>query len=403
MKKILNIIIVLLIIYTPNIYAKEFNITSNHVILYNLNDDKVLYELDSNSKDQIASLTKIMTTIVGLENNKDLEKEVEITKEMLTGIADYTKVGFKVGDKASIKDLLYGVMLPSGADAVNALAIETSGSVEEFVKLMNEKAKILNLTNTHFDNPIGMDSENNYSTAKDIAELLKYCLKNEQFKKIFTDRTYKIESIGKTISSTLISYSKSYGLDVTDITGAKSGYTDGAGLCLASTATMDDVNYLLVTMKADTKNRSNAVRDTLEIYDYYSSNYSYQKIIKKGQKFKTIKTKWGKQKEYEIKATDDISLYLANDIRKNRIKYEYNGIEELTYKNKKGDKLGTIKVIYEDNTLTTYNVYLNQKIEYYHPVLYAIIIIAFVLMILSIEAMIIKKKNKKKKKARKKR
>ena len=403
MKKILNIIIILLIIYTPNIYAKEFNITSNHVILYNLNDDKVLYELDSNSKDQIASLTKIMTTIVGLENNKDLEKEVEITKEMLTGIADYTKVGFKVGDKASIKDLLYGVMLPSGADAVNALAIETSGSVEEFVKLMNEKAKILNLTNTHFDNPIGMDSENNYSTAKDIAELLKYCLKNEQFKKIFTDRTYKIESIGKTISSTLISYSKSYGLDVTDITGAKSGYTDGAGLCLASTATMDDVNYLLVTMKADTKNRSNAVRDTLEIYDYYSSNYSYQKIIKKDQKFKTIKTKWGKQKEYEIKATDDISLYLANDIRKNRIKYEYNGIEELTYKNKKGDKLGTIKVIYEDNTLTTYNVYLNQKIEYYHPVLYAIIIIAFVLMILSIEAMIIKKKNKKKKKARKKR
>ena len=242
-----------------------------------------------------------------------------------------------------------------------------------------------------------MDSKDNYSSAHDIAELLKYSLKNDTFKEIFTARSYKIESINKEVQSTLIGYSRSYGLDITDITGAKSGFTDNAGLCLASTATIDDVNYLLVTMNADIKNRSNAVRDSLEIYDYYSSNYSYQKVLKKDQLLKTLPTKWGKIEKYEIKSDKDIELYLSNTTRKNRIKYIYEGIEELTYKNKVGDKLGTVKIEYDDNILTTYDVYLNKKIEYYHPVLYTVIIISLVIMLLSIEAMINKKKKRKKK------
>ena len=402
MKKIMHIFIILSLFLIESVYAEEFNITSKHVIIYNMNEDKVLYELDSNTKDQIASLTKIMTTIVAIENNKDLNKEVTITKEAFIGTNGYTTVGFKVGNTATIKDLLYGTMLPSGADAVNALAIETSGSVEEFVKLMNNKAQELNLKNTHFDNPIGMDSDDNYSSAHDIAELLKYSLKNEIFKEIFTARTYKIESINKEVKTTLISYSRSYGLDITDITGAKSGFTDAAGLCLASTATIDDVNYLLVTMNADIKNKSNAIKDSLEIYDYYSSNFSYQKVIKKDQLLKTIPTKWGKKEKYEAKSTEDIEVYLSNSTRRNRIKYIYEGIEELTYKNKLGDKIGTVKVEYEGNLLTTYDVYLNENIEYYHPVLYAIIIISVIIMLLSIEAMIVKRKKKKKKRLSKK-
>lgn len=400
LKRIVRIVILLLFVYIPVVKAVEFNITSDYVILYNLNDDEVLYELESDKRTEIASLTKIMTTIVAIENTQDLDQEVVITKDAFLGVEDYTVVGFKVGDKVSVRDLLYGTMLPSGADAVNALAYHISGSVDEFVKLMNDKAVKLNLSNTHFDNPIGMDSDNNYSTARDIAELLKYCLKNNIFREIFTARTYKIESINKEIKSTLISYSRSYGLDVSDITGAKSGYTDGAGLCLASIATLDDVDYLLVTMHADVSNRSNAVRDTLEIYDYYSSNYSYQKIINKDQKFRTIPTKWGKVDSYDVKAEDDVFLYLSNDIRKNRIKYVYDGVTELNYKIKKGDQLGTVQVMYDDQVLTTYQVYLNQNIEYYHPILYAVIIISVVIMLLSIETII--SRHRKKKRRRKK-
>ena len=384
MKKKLTLIFLFFLVNIQIVYAEEFNITSKSAILYNMNEEKILYQQKSEEKLQIASLTKIMTVITAIENNSDLEKKVAITKDMLKGIEEYTQVGFKVGDTPSIKDLLYGAMLPSGADAVNALAIETSGSISKFVDLMNEKANKLNLKNTHFDNPVGMDSDNNYSTAADMAQLLIYCLKNNTFKEVFTAKEYKIECINKTIKTTLVSYSRSYGLDVSEITGAKSGFTDGAGLCLASTSTLDGVNYLLITLGASTKNRSNAVKDSLEIYDYYSSNYSYQTVIKKGQKIKSIPIKWGKEKEYQIIAPKDIQLYLSNEIRKNRIKYLYTGTEEINYKYKKGDKIGTINITYEKDTLYSYDVYLEKELTFYHPVLYGIILLLAITMIYSL-------------------
>ena len=386
MKKNLKKVLIFLLFININIvYAEEFNITSKSAILYNMNEEKILYQLKSDEKLQIASLTKIMTVITAIENNNDLEKKVEITKEMLKGIEEYTQVGFKVGDTPTIKDLLYGSMLPSGADAVNALAISTSGSISKFVDLMNEEASKLKLKNTHFDNPVGMDSDNNYSTTSDIAKLLIYSLKNKTFKEVFTAKEYKIDVINKTVKTTLTSYSRSYGLDVSNITGAKSGFTDGAGLCLASTATIDNVDYLLITLGASTKIRSNAVKDSLEIYDYYSTNYSYQTVIEKNQKIKTLPIKWGKEKNYIITSNQDISLYLSNDIRKNRIKYIYSGLEEINYKYKKGDKIGTVKIVYENNTLYQYDVYLEKNLEFYHPVLYGIIIILTFLMLYSLK------------------
>ena len=385
MKKKLKLIFLVFLFNINIVYAEEFNITSKSAILYNMNEEKILYQLKSDEKLQIASLTKIMTVITAIENNDDLEKKVEITKEMLKGIEEYTQVGFKVGDTPTIKDLLYGSMLPSGADAVNALAISTSGSISKFVDLMNKEASKLKLKNTHFDNPVGMDSDNNYSTTSDIAKLLIYSLKNKTFKEVFTAKEYKIDAINKIVKTTLMSYSRSYGLDISNITGAKSGFTDGAGLCLASTATIDNVDYLLITLGASTKIRSNAVKDSLEIYDYYSTNYSYQTVIEKNQKIKTLPIKWGKEKNYIITSNQDISLYLSNDIRKNRIKYIYSGLEEINYKYKKGDKIGTVKIVYENNTLYQYDVYLEKNLEFYHPVLYGIIIILTFLMLYSLK------------------
>lgn len=396
MKKYFKLILICLLfgIRITYVDALEFDITSDYVILYNLNDDEVLYEQNSEEQTQIASLTKIMATIIGIENNANLDEEVTITKEALQGISEYTKVGFKVGDKATVRDLLYGTMLPSGADAVNALAIHTSGSIDNFVNLMNDKVEELGLKKTKFDNPIGMDSNDNYSTASDMASILMYALENTDFKNIFNSREYTISSIDKTIKSTLIGYSKSYGLDVTEINGAKSGFTDGAGLCLASTATIDDVNYLLVTIGAETKNRSNAIRDSLEIYDYYSSNYSYQTVMEKGSILKSLPIKWGKVDSYDIKSLDEVELYLENGIRKNKIKYEYDGIEELNYKIKKGDKLGTITILYRDTELLTYDVYLDEYLEYYHPILYGVIVLCLIVMIISLRCILRRKKRK---------
>ena len=402
MKKKLLIILMLFSLFNV-VYASDNlkeKIGSSDVILYNLNDDNILYEENSSRKVQVASLTKIMTAIVTIENNKDLSQEVEITSEVFKGIEEYSRAGFKLNDKATYEELLYGVLLSSGADAVNAIVVNMGGN-EKFVSLMNEKAKELNLTNTKFDNAIGMDSENNYSTAKDLAELLKYSLQNEEFKKIFTTRTYNINRLNLKLSSTLIKYASS-GIDISYIKGAKSGFTDGAGYCLASIAEIDDVEYLLVTLGANPKgSKSQAVKDATTIYDYFSENYGYQKVISKGETLKTIKNKFGKEKEYSIYLNEDKELYLNNTVKLDDITYQYNGLEEISSKNKKGDKLGTISLIYENEVISSYDVYLNDNLEYYHPYLYLTIIVTVVIFVLLLFKL--KKKNKKKRRHKKRR
>ncbi len=402
MKKKLLIILMLFSLFNV-VYASDNlkeKIGSSDVILYNLNDDNILYEENSSRKVQVASLTKIMTAIVAIENNKDLSQEVEITSEIFKGIEEYSRAGFKLNDKATYEELLYGVLLSSGADAVNAIVVNMGGN-EKFVSLMNEKAKELNLKNTKFDNAIGMDSENNYSTAKDLAELLKYSLQNETFKKIFTTRTYNIDRLNLKLSSTLIKYASS-GIDISYIKGAKSGFTDGAGYCLASIAEIDDVEYLLVTLGANPKgSKSQAVKDAITIYDYFSENYGYQKVISKGEVLKTIKNKFGKEKEYSIYLNEDKELYLKNTVKLDDITYQYNGLEEISSKNKKGDKLGTISLIYKNEVINSYDIYLNDNLEYYHPYLYLTIIVTVVIFVLLLFKL--KKKNKKKRRHKKRR
>ena len=402
MKKKLLVILMFFSLFNV-VYASDNlkeKIGSSDVILYNLNDDNILYEENSSRKVQVASLTKIMTAIVTIENNKDLSQEVEITSEVFKGIEEYSKAGFKLNDKPTYEELLYGVLLSSGADAVNAIVVNMGGN-EKFVSLMNEKAKELNLTNTKFDNAIGMDSENNYSTAKDLAELLKYSLQNEEFKKIFTTRTYNIDRLNLKLSSTLIKYASS-GIDISYIKGAKSGFTDGAGYCLASIAEIDDVEYLLVTLGANPKgSKSQAVKDAITIYDYFSENYDYLKVISKGETLKTIKNKFGKEKEYNIYLNEDKELYLKNTVKLDDITYQYNGLEEISSKNKKGDKLGTISLIYKNEVINSYDIYLNDNLKYYHPYLYLTIIVTVVIFVLLLFKL--KKKNKKKRRHKKRR
>lgn len=377
-----------------------FDITSDNVILYNLDDKSIIYEENSDEKVQIASLTKIMTTLVAIENIDNLEEKVTITSDVFRGISEYSQAGLSVGDEVTYKDLLYGVMLPSGADSVNAIVMNGFDSNDAFVKLMNDKAEEIGLDDTKFDNAIGMDSDDNYSTASDVAKLLMCALDNEIFNTIFKTKTYTIPSINLELNSTLVSYGGS--LDTSNILGAKSGFTDGAGLCLASIANYNDINYLEVVLGADTASRANAVRDSLEIYSYYAKNYDYVDVIKKGQVLEKIDVKWGKVDDYSIKGNDDVSVYLRNTVMSDDLEYNYKGVEELTYKNKKGDKLGVVTVSYDGRELTSYDVYLNDDIEYYHPVIYTIMGLAIVLMIISI-ILIKKNKRKSKQKKRKKR
>lgn len=385
-------IFLLIIIFFSFIYSVSANIelNSKNAIMYNLNDDEIIYEKDINEIKKIASLTKIMTCIVAIENS-DLDSYVTVTSKAFVGLNGYAQAGFKVGDKVTIRDLLYGLMLPSGAETANMLAISIAGSNDELVKMMNDKAKELNLNNTHFSNTIGVDEDDNYSTVYDLAILLKYALKNDDFKEIYDANEYTTTN-GLILKKTLLKYAKNNNLDASIITGSKTGYTEGAGYCLSSTATINDIDYMLITIDADSY--ASYIKDAINIYDYYSSNYSYINILSKDKHLVDIPIKNGKKKNLSIYSNKEIKKYLKNDIDISKIEYQYVGIDIITKKVKLNDKLGTINIKYNGKILDTYDIYLQEKIEYKHTFLYIIIISLIVIIIL---------KHKYKKKRRKKR
>ena len=161
---------------------------------------------------------------------------------------------------------------------------------------------------------------------------------------------------------------------------------------MASTAVLNDVNYLIVTL--DAEKLPEHIQDTMDLYHYFDSNYSYKEILKKKQLLKTIKVKHSKTKEYNIYSKESIKKYLSNDTNLDDIKYEYKGVLELNRKIKKGDYLGKVKIIYNDNTLATYKVYLDKDIKYYNYFLLLIPIGFIIILFIFIKVKLKKHKRK---------
>ena len=373
-----------LFFFCYSVYAENFDITGEYVSLYNMNEDILLYSKNDTKKTSIASLTKMMTTLVAIEEIDNLDKIVTIKERDFEGTVGYSKAGFKVGDKVTYRDLLYGIILPSGADAVNAVVNNTLG-YDKFIKKMNETAKKIGMNDTSYANPVGKDDENNYSTSNDLAKLLKYALKNETFKTIFTTKNYKTSN-GINLESTVNRYENI--LNTNEIKGAKSGFTKDAGRCLASITTLNNVDYLLVVINSSTISPYNAVKDTITIYDYYNNNYGYKNIINDDTFIKEIPVDFSKEKTYKITGNENIEKYLKNNTE---VTYKYVGSDKITFNTKKGSKLGVVKIYDGDVLLATSNVYLENNIEYYPIITYIMIGIAVIFVIL-----IVKKIKKKK-------
>ena len=366
MKKSLKILLISLIILIPtNIKALELDISSKNAILYNIDSKEIVYEKNAEDKVQIASLTKIMTAIITLENVDDLNKQIIMTKEDYKGVAEANLVtsGFTIGEMVTYKDLLYGLLLPSGADAAKALARNIAGSEENFIKLMNKKTKELKLKNTNFSNVIGLDDKNNYSSAKDLLIIFNEAIKNEEFKNIIKTKEYTSSDGKLTLKSTIQKNAKIFNIKVPYILGGKTGTTTGAGLCLATIASQDNINYILITLGATyDKKAPHHIEDAKTIYDYFMENYSNQKIVDKTKSFKEIKAKYSKESKIKLYPEKDIIKYLPNNYDKNDVKYEYNGIETVTPFTK--EKLGTLKIYYKEDLLDNQTIYLKQKIPF---------------------------------------
>ena len=373
MKKIL----ILLILLIPfNIQADEINISSKNAILLNLTTNEFLYEKNKDEIVKVASLQKIMTTLIAIENIDDYNKKVKIDLNEFNSLdKDLAIIGFNNGDEVTYDDLLYGTLLRSGADAAYKLALEVGGSEEEFVNLMNKKVKELGLKNTNFKNCTGLDEENQFSTAYDMSIILKYALLNEKFKEIITTKEYNINSLGILLKGPK---NRAKSLEMPYFMGGKTGYTNGAGLCLASYAIIDNVEFILITLGADYNLKNQNYIDQKNIYDYYKNNYSYRTILKKGTYISTIKSNF--YKNIDLFADKDIKLYINNKIMDEDIYIKYSGIEKINKKIKFNEKIGTYYVMYKDKVLYKSDIYLKENIIYNFEWYYLIFILLFLII-----------------------
>lgn len=352
MKKIVYIILSTILMIPFGINALEIEgLESKHVIVYNLDESKIIYEEKSEEITSIASLTKIMTTLVAIESIDDLDEKVTITESMLNGIPyDASVAGLQVGDVLTYKDLLYSSMIPSGADATQALAISLTGSISNFVEKMNAKARELKLENTSFANTTGLDTSGHYSTAKDILSLLNHALENKTFKEIFETKSYTTTN-GIILKSTLDYYNKTLNYDLSFVKGSKTGYTGKAGLCLATLSNIDNTNIITITINASYEDRNKNVKDLNRIYKSLKSNYIKVNIIEEGDILTTLETKFAKELNTLIRSDVNITRYIEKPYNEDKVKIEYAGEQVISSTTKKGTEVGTIKVYYDEELL----------------------------------------------------
>ncbi|MCQ4085616.1 D-alanyl-D-alanine carboxypeptidase family protein [Saccharibacillus sp. JS10] len=230
---------------------------SSNAILIRMSDGQILMTKNINQRVYPASMTKMMTALVALENISNLQAKTTLPASMFAPLEKQgaSMAGFKRGEKVKAIDLLYGSMLPSGADASVGLTYAAAGSQAAFVKKMNQKAKQLGMKHTHFTNVTGLPDPQHYTTVKDMSILMKAALKNTTFRKLITTHTYSMSPTnlhpkGMTVKSTLSESASTLQFKGGKILGGKTGYTSAAGLCLASIASINGKEYMLVTANA---------------------------------------------------------------------------------------------------------------------------------------------------------
>ena len=259
----------------PSVSISLDKLNSPNAILIHLKDHTVLMQKNSEEKIYPASLTKMMTAIVAIENLPDLKEEIKLTNSMFQGLyeANASMAGFQPGEQVKAIDLLYGVMLPSGAECCVALADQIAGSEQDFVGMMNQKAADLGMDNTHFENTTGLHDENHYTTVKDLAVLLSYALQNDTFREIFTSPCHTVPPTNKhpdgiTFYSTMFEDLSNQNIMDREILGGKTGYTEEAGLCLASLAKVGKQEYILISAgaKGDHDTEQYNIADALAVY-----------------------------------------------------------------------------------------------------------------------------------------
>jgi len=323
----------------------QTEIGAKGAVLIDYETGRVLWEKNSESPLAMASTTKIMTAITAIEQGNLSDT---VTASQRAASAPPTKMKLTKGEKISLKNLLYALMMQSSNDAAVAIAEHIGGNVENFCSEMTKKAKELGAKNTVFETPNGLDSGDHHSTAYDMALLARYALKNDTFREIITTREITFKSDKKAYS--IINKNRLLS-EFSGANGVKTGFTGKAGHCFVGSAKQGDLQLISVVLASGWGNKGKEQKwtDTKKILNYGFENYEYQTPLKKNDTVGKIKVMKSDEPEVEVLLKDGIKVCIKKD-GSEKINITKNIPKEVNAPITEGETLGSANV-YIDNTL----------------------------------------------------
>lgn len=331
------------------------DLTSQRILLEDTDSGQVLLEQGADEQMYPASMTKLMTEIIAIENLPDLNQTITMTDEMWAGLleADASVAGFWPGQTPTVWDLLCGCALPSGADAVNALAVTVSGSVGAFVDLMNQKAQEIGMSHTHFMNPTGLHDDNHYTTARDMLVLLNYCLENDTFVKLIGLHSYTATTGLEMISSL---WGALENVTVPGMIGGKTGFTEEAGRCLASAAELNGMKLIMVTGGSEGIGH---IADAYDMYNWLNDSIARTDVIHAGDTLATVNALDASEAELVFTADKDISM----DLPVNAEITVNSSVDTITAPVEENAVIGTVEILAGDTVIASGNLTVPHRIR----------------------------------------
>ena len=318
------------------------NASNSSEIVMELDSKRVVYALNENEKKYMASTTKILTAITVIENCN--LQDIVVVKKQTTGV-EGSSIYLQEGEKLSVKDLLYGLMLRSGNDCALTLALHCSGTAKNFAQLMNQTAKKIGANNSNFVNPHGLHDDNHYTTAFDLALISCYAMKNETFREIVSTQTVEIPFTTQNYNRRLVNKNKML-KEFEGSTGIKTGYTKKAGRCLVSSCKRNGIEFVCVVLNCPPMFERSKTLLTNAFYNYKN----YKLVDKNNIIFINDKI------EYPAYIKNDIILPLTK-YEKDNIKIEYNFYKTDKKPIKKDQEVGLINIYCQNNLLFTEKIY----------------------------------------------
>ncbi len=349
----------------------EFEITAKAGALISLDTGEFLYEKNIDKKVYPASITKIMTAVIMLESEKfDKNAKIAMSESALEIVLGTGSVvsNLKAGEQISQLDLLYYVLMSSCGDCTYLAAEYYSGSIENFVSLMNNKAKELNLKGTSYENPVGLHHKDNYTTVRDIYTLTKYALKNELFSEVVSSARYTVAATNmsgeRTLTTTNYLQNPNTNYYYQYAKGVKTGYTDEAGRCLVSTASYNGYNYMCVLMGCSNTG-NHQFKESRELYRWAFNNFAFKKIADSDEPVCEIPLNLASDTDFApLYFKEPFISILPNNADDSTIIIKPELIaESVDAPIKKGQILGKAKIYYAEKLIGTVDLVVGEDID----------------------------------------